>query len=246
MVNQNTKLTAKNDSPAQLIREAVSNNADLEKLKGLMELQERWDANEAKKAYHRAMAEFKANPPKINKDKTVNYASSKGGRINYSHATLANVTEKINTELSKHGLSASWKTQTNGTITVTCKITHVLGHSEETSITAQSDSSGGKNAIQAIGSTITYLERYTLLALLGLATSDQDDDGVNHEKPEGLSEEQLHKIRDSLLALDAQEDKFCAFMGYKTLEEIPRSDFDRAMKEIEAKQRKKAGENANT
>lgn len=61
-----------------------------------------------------------------------------------------------------------------------------------------------------------------------------------------LTEDQLHKLRDSLLALDAQEDKFCAFMGYKTLEEIPRSDFDRAMKEIEAKQRKRAGENANT
>ena len=50
-------------------------------------------------------------------------------------------------------------------------ISHVI------TMAAGPDGSGGKNAIQAIGSTVSYLERYTLLAATGLATEDQDDDG---------------------------------------------------------------------
>src|SRR3990167_3159724 len=143
------------DSPAQMIEIAVKSGANLDQLEKLLTLQERWEANEAKKAYHRAMAEFKQNPPEIAKDKKVAFGNTK-----YNHASLANVVRKITKELSKHGLSASWSTQQNGQIIVTCKITHVLGHSEETSLSAPADSSGSKNSIQAIGSTITYLERY--------------------------------------------------------------------------------------
>ena len=170
-------------SPAEMIRMAVLGGADLDKLEKLLTLQERWEANEAKKAYHKAMADFKANPPKIDKDKKVGYSTQKGN-VGYSHASLANVTDKISTELSKHGLSASWTTKQNGQVTVTCKITHVKGHSEETTLSAPSDMTGSKNAIQAIGSTITYLERYTILALTGLATHDMDDDGQVSGKPE--------------------------------------------------------------
>jgi len=151
---------------------------DLEdELEKLLEIQERWEANEAKKKFHMAMAAFKASPPDIEKDKRVNFKTDRGV-VNYTHATLANVTEKINAGLSKHGLSAAWAvSQANGAISVTCKITHEQGHSEQTTITASPDTSGSKNSIQAIGSTITYLERYSLLALTGLATSEMDDDG---------------------------------------------------------------------
>jgi len=171
------------NSPADMIRMAVAGKADLNSLEKLLELQERFEANQARKAYHQAMAEFKANAPKIGKDKKVGYSTSKGN-VGYSHASLSNVTDKISAELSKHGLSASWTTKQNGQIMVTCKITHILGHSEETTISAPADASGSKNAIQAIGSTITYLERYTLLALAGLATHDMDDDGKAAGKPE--------------------------------------------------------------
>ena len=85
--------------------------------------------NEARKAYHVAMTAFKANPPQIDKDAHVSYSTSKG-RTDYKHATLANVTNKINAALSEHGLSAAWQTeQDEKGIAVTCKITHVLGHS---------------------------------------------------------------------------------------------------------------------
>ncbi len=81
-------------TPADMIKMAVAGGADLEKLEKLMLLQERWEGNEAKKEYHKAMAAFKANPPEINKDKQVSYNTNKG-KTEYRHASLANVCNKI-------------------------------------------------------------------------------------------------------------------------------------------------------
>jgi hypothetical protein len=61
-----------------------------------------------------------------------------------------------------------------GLIAVTCTLKHVLGHSESVSIDGPPDAGGAKNAIQARASTITYLERYTLKAVCGIA--EQGDD----------------------------------------------------------------------
>lgn len=165
----------KTESPLMAAASLVQadGNMDVEKLSKLLEMQERWDATQAKKAYVVAMSEFKKNPPEILKDKTVSYKQT-----SYNHASLGNVTACINKALCEHGLTASWQTgQVDEQVNVICKITHVDGHSEETSLSAAPDSSGSKNPIQAIGSTVTYLQRYTLLALTGLATYEQDDDG---------------------------------------------------------------------
>ena len=179
---------------AALVQQA-DGKIDVDKLEALLKVQMQWEANEAKKAYVVAMSAFKENPPEILKDKTVNYKTQKGV-TSYKHATLYNVTSKINTELSKHDMTASWVTsQDNGSVKVTCKITHKMGHSEECCLSAPPDTTGSKNAIQAIASTVTYLERYTILALTGLATADQDDDGAgasqqSENKPTKKEEQQ--------------------------------------------------------
>ena len=195
-------------SPAMLMMAALDKGADLDKLEKLMLLQERYEKNEARKSYHEAMGQFKANPPEIGKDKTVSFKAG-GGQTSYSHASLANVTGKINRALSKHGLSAGWTTvQSEKGITVTCTVTHKFGHSESTSLTAAPDTSGSKNAIQAIGSTVSYLERYTILALTGLATHDMDDDGktTNGDTGPSLSEQWEIKCQEVCEASRTLED----------------------------------------
>lgn len=173
---ENTLQTTQEITPVQMIMAAVQGNSDLEKVEKLLELQERWEKRQAEKAYNKAIANFKANPPEIIKESSVDFTGLKG-RVNYKYASLANVIEKVTPELSKHGLTISWRTNQNGKINVSCRISHELGHYEETSLCADADTSGSKNPIQAIGSTITYMQRYTALALLGLACADQDDDG---------------------------------------------------------------------
>lgn len=222
--NQEKYEIVTDNSPAAMMQVALSKGADLDKIEKMLALQERWEANEAKKAYHAAMAAFKADPPEIEKDRKVSYGQ---GKTSYSHATLANVTDKINQSLSKQGLSAAWKTfQDEKGVTVTCTITHKLGHSESTSLTAAPDNSGSKNAIQAVGSTITYLCRYTLLALTGLATHDMDDDGAASE---AISAEQAKELNDLIASKKVDAVKFLAYMKAESVEVIPAKDFDRAV-----------------
>lgn len=225
------------NSPAGMIRTAVAGKASLEQLEKFITLQERYEANEARKAYHQAMADFKVNPPKIEKDKKVSYLN-----VKYNHASLANVTEKISSALSKCGLSASWiTTQSDKLISVTCKITHFRGHSEITMLSAAPDETGSKNSIQAVGSTITYLERYTLLALTGLATYDMDDDGKG-ATVEYLDTKQINFILDNLTELEAPIKQFLVYMKIESLEKMPKTDYQKALAAIEAKRKQKAGQ----
>ena len=214
-------VTVQSNSPAEMIKIAMAAGTDLDKLEKLLNIQERYEANQAKKAYHVAMTAFKANPPKINKDKKVSYKD-----VKYNHASLANVTEKINTELSKYGLSASWSTKQNGQILVTCKITHVKGHSEETTLSAGADTTGSKNSIQAMGSTITYLERYTLLALTGL-TASEDDDG--RATTECITEAEGNAILDKVTDAKIDLAQFLVYMKVEKLEEIAKKDYNKAI-----------------
>ena len=165
-----------------MIAVAVKNGMSPDTIRDLMNLQREWEAAEAKKAFVSAMSAFKADPPQLFKNKQVSFETSKG-RTEYMHATLDQVALSIGSKLAPHGLSFRWATEQkdNGQIKVTCFLTHERGHSESVWLESGRDESGGKNNIQALGSTVTYLERYTLLAVTGMAVKDQDDDGHSAE-----------------------------------------------------------------
>lgn len=170
-------------TPARLLEMAVSQGADLEKLERLMALQERWEANEARKAYVAAMAAFKAEPMEILKRKLVEFRTRDGDVTSYHHAELSDVTDTVVPAMGKHGLSHRWDVAQKGNeITVSCTVTHALGHAESVAMSAMPDASGKKNAIQQMASAVTYLQRYTLLALTGMATKGMDDDGRTSEE----------------------------------------------------------------
>jgi len=157
-------------SLAPIVQLVASKHINPEQLKELLEIQREHDADLAKKAYHHAMAEFRAKVPPIDKDATGH---------NNSYTTLGHALEVISPLLGELGLNPSWllDDKTNpGTISVTCRLTHKDGHSEEATLSGAPDTSGSKNSIQAIASTKSYLERYTLFAICGLASS-KDDDG---------------------------------------------------------------------
>ena len=139
-------------TPLGILQIAVQQGADVDKLAKLLELQERWQANQARQAYNAAMAKFKQRPPKITKNKHVKFDDTE-----YDHATLDHVVDAITEALSAVGISHKWKMSQSPEIAVTCVLTHEMGHSEETTLKASPDASGNKNSIQAIGSTVTYL-----------------------------------------------------------------------------------------
>lgn len=174
---QNEMIIAQNVHPMELLLRAVDGGADIGVMEKLMGLYERSEANKAHKAYAAAMADAKAEIPQIKKDKLVRFTTNRG-TTTYKFADMATIADAIDKPLSKHGLTYRFRTVTTApaVVTVTCIISHRDGYSEENSLSATADLSGNKNAIQAIGSAVTYLQRYTLNAALGL-TASEDDDG---------------------------------------------------------------------
>jgi len=161
-------------------RAIMTPNFEVSKLQQLLEVRERWEKNEAAKAYTVAITKFKQNPPTIIKNRAVGFDSKRtGDAVSYSHATLDQVCDAVIKGLSDVGISHKWRTeQPEGKVRVTCVLRHELGGTDEATLEGPPDMSGTKNAIQGIGSTVTYLERYTLLAVTGLAVAGTDTDGT--------------------------------------------------------------------
>lgn len=184
-------------TPADLLRLAVERGADMAQIEKFMDLQQRWEEQQARKSYVEDMAGFKAEPLTIIKRKAVGYNTKEGDFVGYKHAELSDITDVVLPALARHGFSHSWDVrQESGLITVECIVTHKLGHSERVTMFGSPDSSGKKNPIQQTASTITYLQRYTLLAALGLATKGSDDDGIGgDDEPAGMTAEHQATIQ---------------------------------------------------
>lgn len=169
-------------TPMEMLDRAVSNGASIETLEKLMGLQERWEKNTARKAFDEAMAAARAELPIIIKNREVDFTSAKG-RTNYVYEDLASIAKAVDPILARHGLAYRFRTsQDGGSVTVTCVISHRGGYSEENSLSAGRDESGNKNSIQAVGSAVTYLQRYTLKAALGLSATKDDDAAASKEE----------------------------------------------------------------
>ena len=214
-------------STAQLIQEGIAKGIDLVALKEILKLREIDDAFKARKAFHQAMAEFKSIPLTITKDK-------QNKQYNSMYTTLGNLVNTVNPELSKFGLSSSWEIHQNGTISVTCKITHKFGHTEQCTASAPADTSGAKNPIQQIKSTITYLKSVTFESITGLASTDAnvDDDGNGHA--DKITEKQLSSLLDLLAAKELSEKKLLEYLKIEKLEDLPADQYMKAVGAINA------------
>ena len=151
---------------------------NIEVIERAMALYERREDRAALVEYNKALAAAKAEIPAIIKDRVAAYDHKDGrGRTTYSYAELATICKAVDPALSRHGLYYRWRTENepNKQILVTCIVYHTHGHSEENSLGGVADSSGFKNPIQQVQSTITYLQRGTLCAALGIAAGRDDD-----------------------------------------------------------------------
>lgn len=165
------------DSLLSVIERAARDpSVDIDKMERLIEMQERVQARHAKIAYADALAELQPRLPVISeRGKILN----RNQEVQSTYAYWEDVNEAIRPILHDHGFSLSFKTgRAAQDITVTGILTHRLGHSEETTIQLPADSSGSKNAVQAVASSTSYGKRYTAFALLNITSKGEDDDGA--------------------------------------------------------------------
>jgi len=169
-------------TPAEFLRIAIDKNATVAELKELMVFYEQCEQNLARKAYFKSINQFKRVAPDILKNETVEFQSRpKDGKsaqtIIWDFATLDHICDHVIKKLSEFDITHRWAFEQPHppNIRVGCILTHVLGHSETTWMERPPDNSGDKSPIHALYSTVSHLERYTLLSAVGLATKDNPE-----------------------------------------------------------------------
>lgn len=211
-------------TPMHMLDRAVSSGASIETLDKLMALQERWEANEARKAFNQAVSDAKAEMKPV--------VRNKSGHNSKRYADFEAIATSVDPILTKHGLSYRFRSEQTDRIHVTCVLAHKAGHSETTTLAGPADTSGNKNAIQAIGSTLTYLQRYSLVQMLGLAASDDDD--ANAAGAARITEAQADEIRALLETSGKDRAKFLKWANVPQIEDIPAAHFQSCIDAIKA------------
>lgn len=225
-------------TPFEMLNAAIERGDSLDKLERLMGLNDRWEAAQAKKAFIEAKAAFKANAPTIYKDKTNTQYKSK-------YASIDNVVNTLNAAMAPYGLDADWDFDQSDRIKVTCTLTHVAGHQESRSLFGPPDTSGAKNPLQQIKSTLTYLKLATYEAVTGIATKEgnADDDGnsaCGADPLATITAEQQEEIRTLLKESNSDTGRFLEFAKSETVSDILAKDFKQLKAMLVAKKKGKA------
>ncbi len=173
-----------------LIDKAIEKDIDVDKFAKLVDIVKMLENEKAKRDFYEALSKFQGEVPPIKK---LSRADMGYGKPKYNYAEFGEIVTTIQEPLKKHGLSYHFEIGNEHTIikgekgediivefvAVTCTVAHKSGYEKTTTMSVQKDAGVGKSNVQAVGSTITYLKRYTLLALLGIGTADPDDDAVS-------------------------------------------------------------------
>jgi hypothetical protein len=215
-------------TPMDMLSHAVERGADLDMIEKLMNLQERWEASQARKAFDEAISAAKADIPPIER--------TGKGHNDKRYATFAAIAKVVDPIISQHGLSYRFRTTQGDRISVTCILSHKSGHFEETTLSGPPDASGSKNAIQAIGSTLTYLQRYSLVQMLGLAAADDDDGKASHGGAT-ITEDQAADLVALADDVGADRAKFCKYFKVESFSALPASRFQAAVDALNAKRK---------
>ncbi|HBO6773235.1 TPA: ERF family protein [Pseudomonas aeruginosa] len=223
MADSNTPIAIQESATVlQVIQKAASDpSCDIEKLERLMAMHERMQAKQAEQQYAEAMAAMQQELPAIGE------RGNAAGR--YTYALWEDINEKLKPILAKHGFSISFRMpRCDKGIEVEGVLTHRAGHSERTTIVLPADTSGNKNAVQAVASSVSYGKRYTAGALLNFTTHGEDDDAFTTAEPVLITEAQAKQLK-SLLdkCSDKAQAAFSSIHG--TPEQVTKDDFDRVL-----------------
>jgi predicted transcriptional regulator len=162
-----------------------------ENIERMMDLQERYESKIAKQEFEAARSRLLSDlPPVIAKNRRVSYGSTQ-----YSYADLPQVIRSVMPALQAHGFSVSFRNESDSrTEAVTCILSHRGGHEATNTRKAAVEPKKGQSAVQSAQSTVTYLQRQTLLAILGVVTDDMPD-ADERPKPSPTVVDELRNLR---------------------------------------------------
>ena len=226
---------------AMIERAARDAAVDIDKFERLMAMKERVEDRRAKQAFDNAIALAKGELGPIVKNRAVDFTNKAGQRTNYRYEDFAGVAAAVDPVLARHGLSYRFRSEQQGQrLKVTCRVSHADGYGEETTLEATNDESGNKNAIQAVGSAATYLQRYTLKLALGLAAANDDDGGGKDEDAGAIDGDQLIQLQQLLADTKSNLEIFFDTLGATGFSDLTVKQWKRGVALLNEKKRRAA------
>lgn len=222
-------VVAQTDGHTAILMAAIQGGASPDQIQALVDLQKDMRREASRMAFYEALSAVRGAALKLRRNKQAT------GGTKHKYATLDSVLDAIGPVMADNGLSVRHKTETapDGRITVTCIIAHRGGYEDSTSLSAMPDTGPGRNAIQSVGSTVTYLRRYTLESLLGLAEAGDDDDGAGASQT--ITALQYEEINRLLERTGSDVPGFCRWLGVDSVAAIPASKYGQARQALEKK-----------
>ena len=223
---ENSNLPVENQATAmmQIISRAAADPAcDLDKMERLLSMKERIDKEENSRQFNADMDSMQIEMPSV---------AERGTGHNIKYATFEDINDVAKPIMSKYGFAVSFKVvETDRGVRVTGLLLHRSGHREETEMTFPSDTSGSKNAVQALGSSISYAKRYIMSAMLNITTRGEDDNGFAAVPDAIVSFSQAAELN-ALLARCKPETQTGVSNIYGDLETLSKSDFNKVMAQL--------------
>lgn len=214
-------------------RAARDSSVDIDRMERLLQMHERLVERQAKASYAAALARLQPKLPIIEERGAI---KNNSGAVQSRYALWEDIVGIITPLLASEGFSLSFRTgNKDGKIQVTGVLTHQEGHSEDTTLDLPADTSGSKNAVQAVASSVSYGKRYTAGALLNLRTGEIDDDGRAAGAAPPLSAEQIANLEALMTEVAADKKRFLKYCKVNSLQEIPASAYPEVVKMLEAK-----------
>jgi hypothetical protein len=224
--------TIEGDQYLALIERIVLNPAvDPAKMQAILDVKERMMNKEAEQAFNRDYLAAKLKMPRVRKDGAVEYLEDKNNKSGpkvtaFKYAKYEDIDKAVRPIEEEYGFSRMFTTGPRpgdgGGIVVYCTLLHKSGHSIKAEIPVALDVSGGKNNIQAMGSSFSYGKRYTTEMIWDIVKEGADDDANSVET---IDEKQFKKLKKLIEETETVELDFIAYYGIEALDQLPKKLF---------------------
>jgi hypothetical protein len=205
---------------------------DVANLQALLDFQLRVEAHQAEIDFNAAKGRIleKLADIRIVKTKSVSY--DKGQTEAFKYVPLEELDKHLAPLLAaeKMDLAYSQEQREGAGMLVRGRLKHLPGgHYEDSFMAAPFDNSGGKNPVQGVGSSNSYLRRYIACNIFNIVVVGDDDDGMGGYIDEAQAEH-IRELIATVAAADPKKDEaaFCKYLRVRSVEELLFKDYRKA------------------
>jgi ERF superfamily len=229
---------AAHNSLLTFVAQAVRDPAiDVAKLEALLRMQREIVAEDARLQFNRSFAALSAEITQIERRGVADMCVTGA----YKFAKREDLDAMLRPLMREHGFAVSFRPVPGsaGHLTIEGELMHVAGHSKTAELTLPPDIGPGRNSLQAMGSAISYAERYLTEMLLNVVRRDEDDDGAS-AADRLITDEQLTHISRLIHETKANVSAFLKRVVPRTerLADIRTCDFAKCVAALETKRRR--------